>query len=60
MIYISHRGNLTGPNKKWENNPEYIRKALDDGFNVEIGSHDMGPFKKNWQINALGIGLIYL
>ena len=36
MILISHRGNLTGPNKKWENNPEYIRKALDDGYNVEI------------------------
>ena len=37
MIYISHRGNLTGPNKKWENDPKYIQKALDEGFNVEIG-----------------------
>ena len=36
MIYISHRGNLEGPNKKWENHPDYIQKALDDGFNVEI------------------------
>ena len=28
-----------------------------NGFNVEIASNDMGPFKKNWQINALGNGL---
>ena len=28
-----------------------------NGFNVEIASNDMGPFKKNWQITALGYGL---
>ena len=36
MILISHRGNLNGPNLKWENHPDYIQKALDKGFNVEI------------------------
>ena len=36
MIYISHRGNLNGPNDTWENHPDYIQKALDEGFNVEI------------------------
>ena len=35
MIFISHRGNITGPNKKSENNPEYINRAL-RFFNVEI------------------------
>ena len=34
MIYISHRGNLNGPNPKWENDTEYIRRALDKGFDV--------------------------
>jgi hypothetical protein len=33
---ISHRGNINGPNKKLENSPNYIREALDHGFDVEI------------------------
>ena len=36
MIYISHRGNLEGRNEKWENHPDYIMKALDKGYDVEI------------------------
>ena len=36
MIYISHRGNISGSNKKRENSPEYILEAIDKGFNVEI------------------------
>ena len=36
MYFISHRGNLTGPEKKSENNPSYIEYALDKGFHVEI------------------------
>ena len=28
-----------------------------NGFHIEIASNDMGPFKKNWQIDALGNGL---
>jgi hypothetical protein len=36
MILISHRGNLNGPNKNFENRPEYINYALSKGFNVEV------------------------
>ena len=36
MIFISHRGNLRGPNPSFENRPEYILNALDMGFDVEI------------------------
>lgn len=36
MIYISHRGNLEGPNKKRENSPKYIEEALSLGFEVEV------------------------
>lgn len=36
MFFISHRGNLNGPNKKEENKIEYINKALKKNFDVEI------------------------
>jgi hypothetical protein len=36
MIYISHRGNIEGKSEKKENNPDYIMKAVDKGFDVEI------------------------
>jgi hypothetical protein len=36
MIYISHRGNLDGPNKERENSPSYVIEALDKGFDVEV------------------------
>ena len=36
MIYISHRGNLTGKNPELENSPVYIYQAIDKGFDVEI------------------------
>ena len=36
MHFISHRGNLNGPNKNLENKPNYIQEALDKGFDVEI------------------------
>ena len=36
MILISHRGNLSGINKESENNPNYIKKAMDSGFDVEV------------------------
>lgn len=35
-IYIAHRGNINGPNKKLENTPNYILAALDKGYDVEI------------------------
>lgn len=36
MRIISHRGNLTGHNPASENKVEYIQKALDRGFDVEV------------------------
>jgi hypothetical protein len=36
MIYISHRGNLSGPNEKFENKIDYVQKALDKGYEVEV------------------------
>jgi len=36
MILISHRGNLTGKNEKYENHPNYINDAKKKGFDVEI------------------------
>jgi hypothetical protein len=55
VIYIAHRGNLTGPNPEKENSPEYIVEAIDKGFNVEVDvwciknelylGHDMPQYK---------------
>jgi len=36
MILISHRGNINGPHPKQENNPNYLKKIADLGYNVEI------------------------
>ena len=34
--FISHRGNLQGPNPERENEPAYIEEAIKAGFDVEI------------------------
>lgn len=57
MIIISHRGNLEGPNPQKENHPEYVDKALDLGFDVEVDvwvlgdkiflGHDSPEFRVN-------------
>ena len=36
MIFISHRGNINNKKPKFENNPDYIAKAIKMGFDVEI------------------------
>jgi hypothetical protein len=36
MIYISNKGNLSGPNPEKENLPEYIDEALKRNFEVKI------------------------
>lgn len=36
MIYISHRGNLLGPNHERENSPSYLIEAVEKGFQVEV------------------------
>lgn len=47
MIFISHRGNLEGSNAYKENHPDYIKKALQAGFNVEI---DVWFIKNNFYL----------
>ena len=36
MYFISHRGNIEGPNIEKENSPNYVNNALLLGFDVEI------------------------
>ena len=36
MKFISHRGNLCGPNPNLENKPSHIIEALNSGFDVEV------------------------
>lgn len=36
MKLISHRGNLNGKNPFMENHPDYIKKSLNKGFDVEV------------------------
>lgn len=36
MIYIAHRGNLTGPDPVNENTISHIQNALNNNYNVEI------------------------
>ena len=36
MILIAHRGNLNGKQPERENSPEYIKKALEEGYHVEV------------------------
>lgn len=36
MKLIAHRGNINGPNPLEENKPEYIEKAIELGYDVEI------------------------
>jgi hypothetical protein len=60
MIYISHRGNLNGPDKERENSPSYIMEALDRGFHVEVDvwfvngefwlGHDEPQYKTDYKL----------
>ena len=36
MKLIAHRGNFDGKNKKLENEPDYIKRALRKGFDAEV------------------------
>ena len=36
MKLISHRGNINGKHEKFENNPNYIDTAIEQGYDVEI------------------------
>lgn len=60
MIFIAHRGNLNGPSSE-ENKPEYLKAAIDKGFNVEadlwlIGDDFyLGHDEPQYQIDFLDI-----
>jgi len=47
MIIIAHRGNIDGRIPAEENKPEYIQKALDMGFDVEV---DVWLTKGGWYL----------
>ena len=63
MYLISHRGNIDGIVKDEENKPEYIDKALENGFEVEVDvrfndnkfflGHDLNQYEinKNFLMN---------
>lgn len=63
MKIFAHRGNLHGPNPEHENKPEYLQKALDKGYCVEVDvwlkkdglylGHDDGvyPIRKEFLID---------
>ena len=36
MIFIAHRGNISGIDKEKENSPDYLIKAINLGFDVEV------------------------
>jgi hypothetical protein len=36
MKLIAHRGNTSGPRPEMENRPEYIMKAIERGYDVEV------------------------
>lgn len=45
MKIISHRGNIFGPNEKLENSPEYLKKSIELGFDIEL---DVWRISENW------------
>lgn len=58
QLIISHRGNLNGSNPEMENMPEYILKAIHQGFDCEVDlwrvgdelflGHDRPQYKIEW------------
>ena len=63
MYLISHRGNLNGAESENENNPKYLKIAINKGFNVEVDvrfekekfylGHDFSQYEvnKNFLLN---------
>ena len=48
MKIISHRGNLSGRIPELENHPEYVEKAIKNGFDVEV---DLWAFQKDLAVS---------
>jgi len=42
VIFISHRGNVAGANKRRENTCDYIDEAIEEGYDVEVDVRFMG------------------
>ena len=42
MKFISHRGNIDGPNPEWEHDPSRIEDVLNNGYDVEIDVWKIG------------------
>ena len=47
MRLIAHRGNTEGRNRDLENHPDYIKSAIDQGFDAEIDI---------WLVDGLDLG----
>ncbi len=47
MKLIAHRGNINGRDEEQENNPIYISKALESGYDAEI---DVWYINKEWYL----------
>lgn len=45
MILIAHRGNWVGSQPQRENNPEYVKQALNLGYDAEV---DVWYLNKQW------------
>lgn len=57
MIYIAHRGNVTGRNPEKENHPDYLRSAIKQGYHVELdvrlldGNYILGHDEPQYEIH---------
>jgi hypothetical protein len=47
MKLIAHRGNINGQNLEKENHPDYINKAIESGYDVEI---DVWLINNKWYL----------
>ena len=50
MKLISHRGNLNGKSKNFENKPTYLDKAIQEGFDVEIDVWCVYDLQLGWML----------
>jgi hypothetical protein len=50
MKYIAHRGNTNGKFESYENEPNYIDKAINEGFEVEVDVWYIKTEQYGWQL----------
>lgn len=62
MIYIAHRGNISGPIPEKENHPDYLMAAVKAGFQVELdvwyerGDFILGHDKPQYVVSKTFLG----